>query len=131
MAPDARIQPTEEDPTTGSTTLLEILEDLRSVGYATQSIAEEGGMVRCASCSATHAASELEPHGYRRTEGASDAADMNLVIWGACESCGAGAVLILGYGPNASAADESVLEHLELDHTAVPGATPTEKAAES
>lgn len=131
MASDVRIQQAEEDPTTGSTTLLEILNDLRSVGYATQLIAQEGGSVRCGSCSETSAASDIEPHGYRRTEGASDAADMNLVIWSACPSCGAGATLILGYGPNASAADESVLDEFSLDATATPGATPHENESQA
>lgn len=119
---------TVDDPTAGSTTLLEILEDLRAAGFSAQLIAKEGGKLECSACSETLDTADVEPAGYRRTEGASDAADMNIVAWANCSNCGAGAALILGYGPNANAADESVLADLSLGDMSTPGATPVEDA---
>lgn len=117
-----------DDPTAGSTTLLEILDDLRGAGFSAQLIAREDGKLECSACSEMLDAADVEPAGYRRTEGASDAADMNIVSWANCANCGAGAALILGYGPNATAADESVLAELSLDDSVNPGATPVEDA---
>lgn len=112
----------------GSTTLLEILDDLRNAGYTSQFSAEEGGYLVCSACGARHRAADFEVTGFRRTEGASDAADMNIVVWGTCEPCGTGGVVILGYGPNATAADASVLDDLTLDQSVNRGATPEEAA---
>ena len=73
-------------------------------------------------------AAELVVSGFRRIEGASDAADMNLVVWGTCPDCATGGVLTLGYGPNASVEDEAAMENLELDDAREPGATPSESS---
>lgn len=113
----------------GSTTVLEVLESLRNAGYPAQLTARPGARVRCSNCDAAPPAADLQPDGYRRVEGASDAADMNLVVWGRCPACSTGATLLLGYGPNATAADQSVLSGVELSTLSAsddPGATPVE-----
>jgi hypothetical protein len=38
-----------------------------------------------------------------------------LVVAGACQVCGERAVLVLGFGPTASAADMAALDRLSLD----------------
>ncbi len=113
-------------PSQGATTLLEILEELRGLGFDQQFVAQPAGSVKCASCSFVFDAAELVVSGYRRIEGASDAADLNLVVWGTCPGCATGGVLTLGYGPNASIEDEAAIENLELDDAREPGATPSE-----
>ena len=45
-------------------------------------------------------------------EGASDPDDMTLVVAARCPHCGAGGVVVLGYGPTASEADAAVLVRL-------------------
>jgi len=120
-------QPTE--PTQGATTLLEILDELRPLGFPGQLVAHTDGTVKCTQCSKQSAVEDFVVAGYRRIEGASDAADMNLVAWGACPACANGATVVLGYGPNASEADAAVLEKLALDRTEDPGATPDEADA--
>ncbi len=115
-------------PSQGATTLMEILEELRGLGFEEQFVAQLGGSIKCVSCSFVFDAAELVVSGYRRIEGASDAADMNLVVWGTCPGCATGGVLTLGYGPNASIEDEATLENLELDDAREPGATPSESS---
>ncbi len=111
---------------TGGTTLLHVLEDLRGAGFGGQLIADSDGTIRCKECDQSTVASQFAVDGYRRLEGASDAADMSLIVWADCPSCGKGGTLILGYGPNASEADVAVLPELALDRADEPGRTPDE-----
>lgn len=115
---------TNPEVPTGSTTMLEVLDGLREAGYAGQLIAKNDGTVRCTACDITSSPAELNVDGYRRLEGASDAADMNLMVWASCPSCGTGGTLTLGYGPNAAEADIKVLPDLNLTSAAEPGTTP-------
>lgn len=108
---------------TGGTTLIEILNELRRDGFAGQLIAGDDGRVTCTACSNLCPADDLAIHGYRRVEGSSDPADLNLVTWARCPSCDVGGVLVLGYGPNATPADEAVLGGLRLDDVETPGTT--------
>lgn len=117
---------TSAEPSQGATTLLEILEELRSLGFVDQLLAQPDGRIKCTTCSFVFDAPDLVVSGYRRIEGASDAADMNLVVWGTCPGCSTGGVLTLGYGPNASIDDEATMYNLVLDDAEEPGATPSE-----
>lgn len=108
------------------TTLVEVLNDLAEDGYDGQLIAVDDGALRCTSCDEAVPADDLAAAGYRRLEGASDPADMNLVVWGSCPRCGARDVAILGYGPNASAADADVITRLDLDDVEDAGHTTEE-----
>ncbi|NNF53332.1 MAG: hypothetical protein HKN03_02710 [Acidimicrobiales bacterium] len=113
-------------PSQGATTLLEVLQELRELGFDGQFLPQPDGQIKCTSCSLVFDAADFVVSGYRRVEGASDAADMNIVVWGTCLGCAKGGVLTLGYGPNASMEDEAVMDRLELDHASEPGATPSE-----
>lgn len=104
------------DAVRGASTLLEVLEILRERGYDGQLIPEEDGTIRCAGCDGRTAARDFGADGFHRLEGASDPADMNLVVWGACPACGEKGVVTVGYGPTASPADQAVLEGLDLHH---------------
>ena len=57
-------------------------------------------------------------NGPTRLEGASDPADMSLVVPLDCPDCGARGVLVLRYGPEASMEEADVLAVLDL-HTDV------------
>lgn len=116
---------TNPDIPIGSTTMLEVLNDLRRAGFAGQLIAKIDGTIRCTSCNSASSPSNFSVDGYRRLEGASDAADMNLIVWANCPNCGNGGALILGYGPNASDADSAVLPDLNFDDADEPGVTPS------
>ena len=103
----------------GSDTLLDVLNEAAEAGFGAQFIARPDGLVECVECGAASATSELAVDGYRRLEGVSDPADMLLVAWVRCPSCGTHGTLTLGYGPNASEADVSILHGFDL-HGADP-----------
>ncbi|GAC1528377.1 MAG: hypothetical protein NVS3B12_00240 [Acidimicrobiales bacterium] len=92
-----------------NTTLSAILADLEEKGWRGQFAARPGAMVRCFSCQADHPAAELPVEGIRRTEGASDPADMLAISTVTCPACGARGILTLNYGPDGSADDTDVL----------------------
>jgi len=88
------------------TTLLEadgFVSHLRAVG---------AGRVACEACGAEFDAGALEVGRFERTEGASDPADMLIVMGGTCPSCGARGTLVLGYGPLVSDDDMEVERRL-------------------
>lgn len=98
----------------GSETLLDVLNEAADRGYGAQFIAQEDGLVTCVRCASASRPSSFDIVHFRRLEGASDPADMLIVVWSACPTCGAGGTLTLGFGPNASSADASVLALLDL-----------------
>jgi hypothetical protein len=107
----------------GSETLLDVLTEAADGGYDTQFIVREDGLVLCARCDSANPAATFDIVHFRRLEGASDPADMLIVVWSACPTCRAHGTLTLGFGPNASAADATVLAVLDLrDADASPAA---------
>lgn len=98
----------------GSDTLVGLLRQASERGFDTQLIARPDGTVECESCGATSPASSVKAVRDHRLEGASDAADLMLVVEASCPACGTGGVLTMGYGPNATAEDEAVLADLDL-----------------
>jgi hypothetical protein len=108
--------PDDRSPTTaqGSETLLGALDEAADAGYDTQFIAQEDGLVMCVDCASTNPPASFDTAHFRRLEGASDPDDMLIVVWSACPTCGAHGTLTLGFGPNASGADASVLALLDL-----------------
>ncbi len=109
---------TGSDSVGGGATLLEVLNTLRERGYDGQLIPQDDGSLRCPACDTATPASELDVVGFQRLEGASDPADMNIVVWAVCSGCSANGVAIIGFGPNASDADQAVLEGIDLEHVA-------------
>ena len=99
-------------PVTGApsdnTTLVSVLKSFEERGYTAQFIPADDGMVDCAGCGSSFAATELVVEAIRRLEGASDPDDMMTVIAARCPNCGVSGTLVLGYGPNATANDAAI-----------------------
>jgi len=68
-----------------------------------------GGFIRCRTCDTTSPASEQSADEVTRLEGASDPADMQIVVPVRCPHCGTHGTLVMGYGPEATTADVDVL----------------------
>lgn len=103
------------DESAGATTLLDVLGEAAQDGFSAQLVVTDEGGFRCVRCGTTEPIADFDVRGYRRLEGASDPADMLIVVWGTCSGCGGGGVATIGYGPNAGAADIAALEQLDLD----------------
>ncbi len=98
-----------------NTTLVEVLAALRRSGYEHSLTARDDGELSCSNCGQRTPPEQFDVDHERRLEGASDPADEMLVLAGTCEACGERAVIVLGFGPTASPADEAVLGRLPLD----------------
>lgn len=86
-----------------------VLIALAEEGFTTELWSKPGGRILCGACHTTSPASAFEVGMQRRLEGASDPADMQLVVGATCPSCGARGVLSLHYGPTAGEDDADVL----------------------
>jgi hypothetical protein len=93
-------------------TLTEIIATLEAAGFKGQMAARDGGMLQCLTCRETSAAAEFSLGAMRRTEGASDPADMLAVVGLTCPKCATPGTAVLGYGPEAGPDDAEVLVHL-------------------
>lgn len=91
-----------------SRSITDVLRELHRRGFTDHLRAVPGGRVRCGACAEAVSASELEVAAFERLEGASDPADMLLVVAATCPSCGAAGALVLTYGPLASPEDSEV-----------------------
>jgi hypothetical protein len=94
-------------------TILDVLGELESQGFAGQFMPREGGQVECLTCHRLSPADETVFRHLRRLEGASDPADMLAVVGLACPHCNAQGTAVLGYGPEAADLDTEVLALLE------------------
>jgi hypothetical protein len=92
--------------------LEQVLDGLRTDGYTGQLTALEGGDVRCDACGEASPAGEFHAGELRRTEGASDPADMTAVVGLTCPRCQAKGALVAMFGPEADIADADVLSTL-------------------
>lgn len=95
------------------TTLVEVIERFEAEGYTAQMAAEEGGVIRCFACHQDSPAAAVHLHGLRRTEGASDPADMVAVAALTCPRCGAKGTVALKFGPDASPEEDEALRLLD------------------
>jgi len=98
-----------------ASTLMETLALAARDGFGEQLVVTEHGL-RCTHCDTTTPFATVDVSGCRRLEGASDPADMLLVVWGTCAGCGRGGAATIGYGPNANEHDATALNALDLDH---------------
>jgi hypothetical protein len=104
----------EREPTNPTDTpLLHVSESLSGVGEEGQFRATEGSRIQCLTCRHEAPAEEYRVADARRLEGASDPADMVMVVPVTCPACSVSGSLILGYGPNASAEDADALSAME------------------
>ena len=95
------------------TTLVEVIRRLEQRGYTSQMAAETGCLIRCFTCRSDSSATRFHLDALRRTEGASDPADMAAVAAVRCPSCGAQGTLVLKYGPGATPEESDVLSCLD------------------
>lgn len=113
-----------------NTTLTEVLAGYEANGFDAPLTVVEGGSIECNSCGFTVAAKEYTMQSLRRMEGASDPDDMVAAVAVTCPSCDAQGVLVLGYGPMASAEDSDVLVALQDgrgDDDLPPNSSPADK----
>ena len=94
-------------------TVTEILQEYEAEGYAGQFASRPDGFVMCFSCHQLSPAREVHVHEMRRTEGASDPADMLAVVGMTCPRCDARGTLVVNYGPEITLDDAVVLRALE------------------
>jgi hypothetical protein len=90
----------------------EVVRRLEAEGYRGQMAARPGGRLMCFTCRRESAAGDVSAAALERVEGASDPDDMLAVAAVTCPHCGAGATVVLGYGPEADENDADVLATL-------------------
>ena len=93
--------------------LTAILRQFEQEGFTGQFAVHDGAMLLCLACREEHPASDVAMSALRRTEGASDPADMAAVVALTCPSCGSRGTVTLQFGPEAPAGEADVLLALE------------------
>lgn len=95
-------------------TLVEVLDELNQAGYVADFfVDEDDGKVCCGACRSCQQPESLQLDGLRRIEGASDPADMAAVLALTCPACGCKGTAIVRFGPEASAGEAILLQHLD------------------
>ena len=97
------------------TTLAEVVQGFEERGFRAQMVPRPDGRVRCGNCHREADAQAFHLEALRRTEGASDPADMVAVVALRCPNCDAGGTAALKYGPDASDEETDVLRRVEDD----------------
>jgi hypothetical protein len=92
--------------------LVDVLERFADLGFADEVRAAGGGVVQWRACGHSADAADVLVEGERRLEGASDPADMTLVVAMRCPVCGVGGAAVLRYGPDAEVEDAEVVAAL-------------------
>lgn len=95
--------------------LTSILSQFEEEGFTGQFAVREAGMLLCLECREEHPATETQMSALRRTEGASDPADMAAVVGLECTHCGKLGTVVLNYGPEAGIDESDILLALEDD----------------
>ena len=138
IAPVCGYPPHMTSPTTGAphdgTTLTEVLAGYAQAGFHGTFTAGEQATVECNSCGVTNPASAFQMASLRRLEGASDPDDMISVMAVTCPNCKRDGVLILGYGPHATAEDSDIakaLQDFRHDDTVTGNSAPGEAALDA
>jgi hypothetical protein len=90
-------------------TILDVLNELESLGFTGQFMPREGGQVECLTCHRLSRADDTVFRHLRRLEGASDPDDMLAVAALRCPHCPTRGTLVLNYGPTAAPADAAAL----------------------
>jgi hypothetical protein len=95
-----------------NTTMADVLRGYAEAGFTGEFSCTANGIL-CHSCESELPAREFATLSVRRLEGASDPADMNVVVATECPRCGARGVLVLGYGPAADPQHSDVLAAMQ------------------
>lgn len=94
------------------TTVTEAIDGLRRRGFTHDFTVVPPGVVRCEGCGSVHAPETLDIAELIRIEGTSDPEDEAAVIGAVCSACGIRGVLVVAYGPSASAEEATVITGL-------------------
>lgn len=94
------------------TTLVEVIRRFEAQGFDGQFVAGDDGL-RCVGCGAVSDPADFDLGLLRRTEGASDPADMAAVAGLTCPACGQKGTVALKYGPESTPEEADVLSALE------------------
>ena len=94
------------------TTIVEAIAALRGDGFPGDFSVAPGGVVRCGACGGTHDPGELVVEATVRVEGISDPADEAAAFGLSCQRCGLRGVLVVAYGPTATADEAGVVTAL-------------------
>ena len=92
--------------------LATVLGELDRAGWTGQLMPLEGGSIRCLTCREQFSADQVDADEVRRLEGASDPADMVIVVPVTCPHCATRGVLVAHYGPDASGEEADVVAAL-------------------
>lgn len=124
----AAFDPTSSEQTVGTpiegvpsdnTTMTEVLNALRDIGFTASFTGQDDALLRCDHCGVTAAAASFDVNDTRRLEGASDPDDLVTLVAARCPSCGSGGTVVLGYGVNATSQDADIAAALfRADHAA-------------
>ena len=93
--------------------LTAIVSQFEQQGFTGQLAVREDATLLCLSCHEEHPAARFEMTALRRTEGASDPADMAAVVGLTCPHCRSRGTVVLKFGPEASPDESDVLLALE------------------
>jgi hypothetical protein len=93
-------------------TLVEGIASLRRDGFAGDFSVAPGGVVRCGACGHNHDPEDLVVEATVRVEGISDPADEAAAFGLSCEQCGSRGVIVVAYGPAATADEAAVITAL-------------------
>jgi len=116
MGSSPRMAHDEQPPANPSDASLAAVEArLREDGYTGQFRAQEGGNLLCLTCRGTFRASTRNADEVRRLEGASDPADMLVIVPLVCPVCDTAGTLVANYGPEASLEEAQVLRAMERE----------------
>ena len=94
----------------GASTLVEVIDALEEKGYTGQFRPVADGALECLTCRNHVGAADLAADELRRTEGASDPADMAAVAGVTCPHCRSRGTVALHYGPEATPEEVEVLQ---------------------
>jgi hypothetical protein len=93
--------------------LTEVLAGYARAGYNGTFTVGADATVECNSCGVVSPAASIEMSSLRRLEGASDPDDMMSVAAITCPACKRQGVIILGFGPSATAEDSDIFKGLK------------------
>jgi hypothetical protein len=93
-------------------TITEVLDTMERDGFEGQFRAVVDQQVECLTCHCVNPASTFAPERSARLEGASDPADMVMIVAVTCPRCDERGTLVLSYGPDSSVEEAGVLEAL-------------------
>ncbi len=99
----------ESVKTAADSSLLGVLRELDQAGWAGQFMAIPDRAIRCLTCRTEFPAEGAPADEMRRLEGASDPADMVIVVLLTCPECATRGSLTAHYGPEASAEESDVV----------------------